>query len=214
MIVVFGGEKGGTGKSTIATNMAAMLAMSGKDTLLLDTDRQGTASAWAAVREEENISPRVASVQKFGKGLPGQVRDLSARYAEIIIDAGGRDSTELRYALGVADRVYIPIQPYQFDIWTLQQMDALVELAVGLNPDLQAYVVLNRVATNPSVREDRETLEFLAEAEFQHLKPIASPIRDRIAFRKAAREGLSVVEWGQDEKAASEIKALFHEVYG
>ena len=47
MIVVFGGEKGGTGKSTIATNMAAMLAMSGKDTLLLDTDRQGTASAWA-----------------------------------------------------------------------------------------------------------------------------------------------------------------------
>jgi len=39
-------------------------------------------------------------------------------------------------------------------------------------------------------------------------------MRDRIAFRKAAREGLSVVEWGQDEKAASEIKALFHEVYG
>lgn len=214
MIVVFGGEKGGTGKSTLATNMAAMLAMSGKDTLLLDTDRQGTASGWAAVRDEENVMPRVASVQKFGKGLPGQVRDLSARYAEIIIDAGGRDSTELRYALGVADRVYIPIQPYQFDIWTLQQMDALVELAVGLNPDLQAYVVLNRVATNPSVREDRETLEFLAKAEFQHITPSASLLRDRIAFRKAAREGLSVVEWGQDAKAASEIKALFHEVYG
>jgi len=142
------------------------------------------------------------------------VRDLSERYAEIIIDAGGRDSAELRYALGVADRVYIPIQPYQFDIWTLQQMDALVEMAVGLNPDLKAYVVLNRVATNPSVREDRETLEFLSEAEFQHLMPIASPIRDRIAFRKSAREGLSVVEWGQDEKASSEIKALFHEVYG
>lgn len=105
-ITVFGGEKGGTGKTTLATNIAAMLALNGKDVLLLDTDRQGTASFWATVREEEKIEPRVACVQKFGKGLPAQVRDLAERYDEIVIDAGGRDSMELRYALGVADRVY------------------------------------------------------------------------------------------------------------
>ena len=99
-ITVFGGEKGGTGKTTLATNIAAMLALRGKDVLLLDTDRQGTASFWATVREEEKIEPRVACVQKFGKGLPAQVRDLAERYDEIIIDAGGRDSMELRYALG------------------------------------------------------------------------------------------------------------------
>jgi chromosome partitioning protein len=213
-ITVFGGEKGGTGKTTLAVNIAAMLAMKGKDVLLLDTDRQGTASFWATVREEENIEPRVACVQKFGKGLPAQVRDLAERYDEIIIDAGGRDSMELRYALGVADRAYIPVQPFQFDIWTIRQMDTLVETARGLNEELAVFIVLNRVATNPAIREDRETREFITREDFQHLTLAESMIRDRIAFRKAARDGLAVVEYGQDRKAVNEMNQLYEEIYG
>jgi chromosome partitioning protein len=213
-ITVFGGEKGGTGKTTLAVNIAAMLAMKGKDVLLLDTDRQGTASFWATVREEENIEPRVACVQKFGKGLPAQVRDLAERYDEIIIDAGGRDSMELRYALGVADRAYIPVQPFQFDIWTIRQMDTLVEMAKGLNEELAAFIVLNRVATNPAIREDRETREFITREDFQHLTLAESMVRDRIAFRKAARDGLAVVEYGQDRKAVNEMNQLYEEIYG
>lgn len=213
-IIVFGGEKGGTGKTTLATNMAAMLAMKGKDVLLLDTDMQGTASTWAAVREEENVSPRVACVQKFGKGLPGQVRDLNGRYDEIVIDAGGRDSMELRYSLGVADRIYIPIQPYQFDIWTIQQMDSLVEMALGINENLKAFIVLNRVSTNLAVREEQETRDFLTEENFLNFSLTESVVRDRIAYRKSGRSGLSVVEWAQDVKAAKELNSLFEEVYG
>ncbi len=76
-IVLFGGEKGGTGKTTLATNMAAMLALQGKDVLLLDTDRQGTASFGATVREDTKIEPRIACVQKIGKGLASQVRDMA-----------------------------------------------------------------------------------------------------------------------------------------
>jgi chromosome partitioning protein len=213
-IVLFGGEKGGTGKTTLATNMAAMLAMQGRDVLLLDTDRQGTASFWATVREDTEIEPRIACVQKFGKGLASQVRDLAERYDEIIIDAGGRDSMELRYSLGVSDRVYIPVQPFQFDIWTIRQMDELVEMAQGLNENLQAFIVLNRVSTNPAVREDLETREFFEEEEFQHLSLLDSILRDRIAFRKSGRDGLSVVEWKQDKKAADEMNQLYKEVYG
>jgi len=212
-IVLVGGEKGGTGKTTLATNMAAMLALQGKDVLLLDTDRQGTASFWATVREETEIEFRIACVQKFGKGLPSQVRDLADRYDEIVIDAGGRDSMELRYSLGVCDRAYIPVQPFQFDIWTLRQMDELVEMAQGINENLQAFIVLNRVSTNPVVREDQETLAFLKEEGFEHLGLINSVLRDRIAFRKSARDGLSVVEWKHDKKAAEEMNQLFREVY-
>ena len=213
-ITVFGGEKGGTGKTTLATNIAAMLAINGKDVLLLDTDRQGTASFWATVREEENIQPRVADVMKFGKGLAAQIRDLATRYDEIIIDAGGRDSMELRYALGVADRVYVPLQPFQFDIWTIRQMDSLVEMAMGINEGLRAFIVLNRVATNPVIREDRETREFIARENFQHLAVSQAMVRDRIAFRKAARDGLAVVEHGTDSKAVSEMNQLYEEIYG
>ena len=46
MIVLIGGEKGGTGKTTIATNLAALRAMAGRDVLLVDTDPQGSASYW------------------------------------------------------------------------------------------------------------------------------------------------------------------------
>lgn len=213
-VVLFGGEKGGTGKTTLATNMAAMLAQTGKDVLLLDTDRQGTASFWAAVREDSEIEPRISCVQKFGKGLASQVLDLAERYDEIVIDAGGRDSMELRYSLGVCDRAYILVQPFQFDIWTIRQMDDLVEMAQGLNDILQAFIVLNRVSTNPVVREDQETRDFFKEENFQHLALLDSVLRDRIAVRKSARDGLSVLEWKQDKKAADEMNQLFKEVYG
>ncbi len=212
-IVLFGGEKGGTGKTTLATNMAAMLALQGKDVLLLDTDRQGTASFWATVREDTEIEPRIACVQKFGKGLASQVRDLADRYDEIVIDAGGRDSMELRYSLGVADRAYIPVQPFQFDIWTIRQMDELVEMAQGVNENLQAYLLLNRVSTNPAVREDQETRDFFEQEYFQHLALLDTVLRDRIAFRKSGRDGLSVVEWKQNKKAAHEMNQLYKEVY-
>ena len=213
-IVLIGGEKGGTGKTTLATNLAAMLALRGKDVLLMDTDRQGTASFWATVREEAEVGVPVACVQKFGKGVASQVRDLAKRYDEILIDAGGRDSMELRYSLGVCDRAYIPVQPFQFDIWTIRQMDELVSMAQGLNENLAAFIVLNRVSTNPVVREDQETRDFFIGEEFQHLSLISPILHERIAFRKSARDGLSVLEWKQDKKAVDEMNQLFQEVYG
>jgi len=117
------------------------------------------------------------------------VRDLADRYDEIVIDAGGRDSMELRYSLGVSDQAYIPVQPFQFDIWTIRQMDELVEMPQGLNENLQAFIVLNRVSTNPAVREDRETRDFFREEGFQHLTLVDWVLRYRIAFRKSARDG-------------------------
>ena len=127
MIILFGGEKGGTGKTTLATNLAAMRARAGRDVLLIDTDPQGSASYWTQCRDEEKVEPRVACVQKFGKGLQAEVRDLANRYQDIIIDAGGRESVELRAGIVVADFAFIPIQPSQFDVWTLGRMDDLVK---------------------------------------------------------------------------------------
>lgn len=213
MIILIGGEKGGTGKTTMATNLAAMRALAGRDVLLIDTDPQGSANYWAQSRDEENVIPRVACIQKFGKGLPKEVQDLAHRYQDIVIDAGGRDSVELRSALVVAERAYIPIQPSQFDIWTLDQMDTLVETAKGFNPDLQATVVISRSSTNPSVHESDDTGKLLDD--FANLDLARITIRDRIAYRKAAKDGLSVVELKpKDPKAVEEMETLYKEVFG
>ncbi|MBE0435233.1 MAG: AAA family ATPase [Methylomicrobium sp.] len=213
MIILIGGEKGGTGKTTMATNLAAMRALAGRDVLLIDTDPQGSANYWAQNRDEENVIPRVACIQKFGKGLPKEVQDLAHRYQDIVIDAGGRDSVELRSALVVAERAYIPIQPSQFDIWTLDQMDTLVETAKGFNPDLQATVVISRSSTNPSVHESDDTGKLLDD--FANLDLARITIRDRIAYRKAAKDGLAVVELKpKDPKAVEEMETLYKEVFG
>ena len=211
-IILIGGEKGGTGKTTLAVNLAALRALQGRDVLLIDTDIQASASYWAQSRDEAGTQPRVACIQKFGKGLQTEVRDLAKRYQDLIIDAGGRDSLELRAALVIAERVYIPIQPSQFDIWTLGRMDDLVKTAQGFNPELQARVVISRASTNPSVNEVAEARNLLAD--FEHVRLSSAVIRDRIAYRKAARDGLSVEELKPtDSKAGEEMQALFQEVF-
>lgn len=213
MIILIGGEKGGTGKTTLATNLAAMRALKGRDVLLIDTDPQGSANYWAQSRDDEKVIPRVACVQKFGKGLPTEVKDLEHRYQDIIIDAGGRDSIELRSALVVTQKVYIPIQPSQFDIWTLNQMDELVEAAKAFNPDLQARVIISRSSTNPSVHEAKDTCSLLED--FPNLGLVEEFICDRIAYRKAAKDGISVIELKpKDPKAAEEMEAFYQEVFG
>lgn len=213
MLVLIGGEKGGTGKTTLATNLAAMRAIAGHDVLLVDTDVQGSASYWATSREEAGAQPRVASIQKFGKGLSAELRDLATRYEDVIIDAGGRDAVELRAALVVAERVLVPLQASQFDVWTLDRMEDLVAQAQGINEGLRAFVVINRASANPAVAESQEAREFLGE--FAHLGLVETVIRDRIAYRKAAREGLAVLELPQrDPKAAAEVQQLYAEVFG
>jgi chromosome partitioning protein len=213
MIILIGGEKGGTGKTTLATNLAAKRALAGRDVLLIDTDQQGSANYWAQSRDESEAKPRrVACVQKFGKGLQAEVQDLAKRYQDIIIDAGGRDSVELRAGLVVADKAYIPIQPSQFDIWTLDRMDELVSSAHGFNPNLRAWVVISRVSTNPSVHESQDAQEIMTD--FSHLELSAVVVRDRIAYRKAARDGLCADELRpKDPKASEEIESLYQEVF-
>ena len=216
MISLIGGEKGGTGKTTLATNLAAQRAAAGRDVLLVDTDRQGSASFWGAVRDEAIESgaplPPVPCVQVFGKGAARQIGDLSGRYDDVIVDAGGRDSVELRSAMVVADRLFVPVQASQFDVWTLEQMDGLVAQAQAINPALRAAVVFNRASTHPRVREAEEARGFVAD--FESLDYAEVIVRDRIAYRRAASEGRGVGEMTEpDAKAVAEMARWYAAVY-
>lgn len=214
MIVLVGGEKGGTGKTTLATNLAALRASAGHDVLLVDTDKQGSASFWATLRDDADPPPSpVPCVQVFGKGVTRQITDLAARYDDVIVDAGGRDSIELRAGLVAADRLFVPIQASQFDVWTLEQMDALVEQAQAINPDLEAAVVINRASTHPQLKETDEARALLEE--FEHLAFSDVIVRDRVAYRRAASEGRGVAErTDPDPKATAEMEAWYAAVFG
>ena len=211
MIVLIGTEKGGTGKTTLATNLAAMRAGEGHDVLLLDTDTQGSATYWSRIRDEAKIEPSVYCTQKFGQ-VDNEVSKFTKKFNDIIIDAGGRDSEELRSSMLVADIVCCPLQPSQFDVWTLSPMETMVKKAKILNPKLKAFILLNRASPNPSVSEAEEAKEIIGDLE--HLGLSQTIIRDRIAFRKAARDGLAVPEMQPvDPKAVSEIQGIYKEIY-
>lgn len=212
MIVLFGGEKGGPGKTTIATNIAAIRTQEIQDVLLIDTDRQPTSSYWCSTREDKGVKPRVTSIQKYDKAVRTEVLELRKKFQDIIIDAGGRDSPELRGALLVCDKAIFPLRPSQFDLWTLGRLNQLVETALDINENLQAYVVINQASPNPAVKEAEEMRSFLTE--FENIKLLKSIICERIVFRRAALSGMAVTEYRpEDNRASEEIQSLYQEIF-
>ena len=211
MIVLIGGEKGGTGKSTRATNLCAYLAVAGQDVLLLDADRQGTSASWAAERSQHPELAAVHCVQRYGNLYPA-VKDLRNRYMHVVIDAGGRDSEELRSAMALTDKLYSPAKASQSDLWTIEHLARLVELARAFNQQLEARVLISMAPTNPRINEEHEAAKMLAE--FNERVAISRHVtRERKVYRDAMGEGRGVVEMN-DSKATNEIALIAKEIYG
>ena len=210
MILLLGGEKGGTGKSTLATNLAAWLALQGRDVILVDTDVQRTAANWVDRRNLLSGVPAVHCTERRGNVFHA-LRDLAKRYEEVIVDAGGRDSEELRTALVATQKVYVPLKASQPDLETSLHMNELVQLAQGMNPALEARVLISMAPTNPSIKETTEAQALLRELSV--LTPSTVTISERKVYRDAMTEGRGAYELDND-KARAEITALAREIYG
>ena len=209
MVILFGGEKGGTGKSTLATNLAAYLARERRDVVVVDTDTQRSAASWVTVRSDNADLSTVHCIEKLGDVLK-TIRDLATRYEEVIVDAGGRDSRELRSAMLAADKMYVPIKASQFDLWTVDRMNALVDQSRGFNQGLQAYALISMASTNPVVNEAQEAQDMLSD--FDQLALAKTIIRERKVYRDAIMEGKGVIECS-NPKAYFEIEELAQEIY-
>ena len=214
MIVTVGNTKGGVGKTTLALNLAIARARAGRDVWLVDGDRQATALTAVAVRAQAGQLPALASSSyPEGRTLRSQVAHQAAKYDDVIIDAGGRDSTSLRAALVLADLLLVPLQPRSYDVWALDDIAALVDEARAVRDGLQARAVLN--AADPGERSRDNAEAAAAVAEVPQLEYLAAPIRRRKAFASAAGAGLSVLEGRpRDRLAISELEALVAEVFG
>lgn len=209
MILLTGGEKGGTGKSTVAVNLAAWLASHDVDIVIIDTDPQRTAAQWVERRNMLDHLPKVHSVEKYGQ-VYETARDMASRYGQVIIDAGGRDSEELRSAMVAADTICCPIRASQPDLETTVHMNTLVKLAKGMNAGLHANLLISMAPTNPIVTEASQARELLAQLpEFGLLE---SSISERKAYRDTMTTGHGVIEH-QNEKAKAEIEQLAKEIY-
>lgn len=209
MILLIAAEKGGVGKSTIATNLSVHLAHGGVDVVLLDTDGQATAARFVERRDEAGITPAVPCVQRTGD-VASTLRDLAHRYQVVVVDAGGRDSREMRSAMAVANLLLVPTRASQADLETFSKVNELIGLARGLNPELKAVALLSIAPTNPVIHEVEDARELLAE--FDQLELADTIIRDRKIYRDALLAGKGVIEL-DNSQARAEIQLLAQEFF-
>jgi len=204
-ILVIGGIKGGSGKSTIASNLAVIRSNLGKRVLLVDSDEQRSISDWAEHRESLGFPTVWTTISLLGASVRTQLLKMIKDYDDIIVDTGGRDTTSQRAALTVADIFLVPFQPRSLDVWTIGKVSSLISEIKAVNPNLKSFSVLNRGDAQGSDNEGAS--DILKENEsIQHLPYV---IGQRKAFSNAIAEGLSVVELkNKDKKAVSEIKLL------
>ena len=211
MIITVGGIKGGSGKTTVATNLVVIRASESADVLLIDADDQETASDFTVLRSErgENGSA-YTSIKLAGAAVRTQTLRLAEKYRDIIIDTGGRDTSSQRAALSVADVLLVPFVPRSFDIWTLEKVGALIKEMQPANSKLKAYTFLNRA--DPRGQDNDEAAQVLKDTESLSYANIV--LGSRKAFSNAAAQGLAVTELRPgDPKAIEEVMMLYRYVF-
>lgn len=211
MILMVGGEKGGVGKTTLATHLAVARRAADRSVVLVDADSQGTSSTWSDARKDKDV-PQVPCVSLRGGKVHVELKELARHYEDVVIDTGGADSQEFRSALLAADTLLMPLRPGSFDFWTLMKMSEVIGVADTYNDGLKAAICLSQVPPTARDRARREASEVLRE--MPRFELLNATIVFRAAFNHCAGEGLAVSEMPyRDLKACTEISFLHDELF-
>lgn len=202
MITVVGNLKGGTGKSTVAFNLALWLLARGRKVFLCDMDPQGTLRDAADVRAELGFEPTLATWGRIPQKPQG----------EVLVDVGLSDMEAVRNALSRANRILIPVAPSQADVWSTQRFLDIIHDNASTEKPPELVTFLNRADTHPTSRENAEATDALRQLE--GVTVLRPRLGQRLAFRRSFSEGLGVFEMEPRGKAARELQALARAVFG
>ena len=209
IIAVFN-QKGGPGKTTVSIHIAGSAGLRGLRVLLVDMDRQATASKWVSMADENNPFPgstiNLAAMEgKMHKELRNHVED----YDLIVIDCPpAMHSAAPSSAMLIADLALIPSQPSPPDIWAAQEPKILVEQAKTTNESLIVRQVINLVEGRSLI--EQTMIEAMREDE--DIPFLKSVIKRRSAYRECALNGLTV-HGLRAKPAIEEIETFVDEVF-
>ena len=190
-------QKGGSGKSTIASSLAVAAAEAGEKVIVIDMDPQASLTRWSCARKDANVGVTAVSPGK----LPGALTALAKAGATlVIIDTPGTDSVAAASAMKSADLCIIPARPNAFDLWASETTRKQLR---GMRKEY-AFLLNQCPPSQQSARVEAgvEALEAMGGL----LNP---PISARVDYQEAARLGLGVTELHPAGEAAEEIRKLW-----
>lgn len=192
-------QKGGSGKTTIATHLARALQKQDYSVLLVDSDPQGSARDWSAVDEENPVTV-------IGIDRPTIDRDLKsiAKKDFIVIDGAPQASDLALSAIKAADFILIPVQPSPYDIWATSDLVDLVKQRVEITDGkLQAAFVVSRAIKGTKIGSE------ISEALLGYDLPVLETrITQRVIYPTTAASGTTVLDAEPNSDATQEINAL------
>lgn len=203
-IIAIINEKGGTGKSTIATNLATALHRQGKRVVLVDADPQGTARDWRAAAPDGIDLPQVISVDR-PQALEATVHGLVADF--VVIDTPAKASQAAAAVVRVADVALIVLQPSGPDVWASAASVKLIQSRIDAGGKIDAAFLVNRATANTKLSK------LIKEGTWNDyaLDQLTTTIGNRIAFAQAATDGVSVFDLA-DTNAQNEILNIIKEM--
>lgn len=210
MIILVGGEKGGSGKSCLAQNIAVYFAeKQQKRVLMVDCDPQRTTSDWIQARNNNPELSQINCVQLYGK-IRNDLLSLESHYDVVIVDCGGQDNLALRAAMSVAEHVLIPLRPKRRDLKTVPHMEDILTTCKMVNPKLKASFVITQCPSLPN--QANRIIEAKEVCATYCINVLDAITYSRNIYDDSEENGESVLEIEPDGKAAAEIIAIAEEM--
>ena len=206
MIVSLLNEKGGVGKTTLATNLACFYAHNGLEVFLVDADPQGTAMDWHSMRDGVKCgSGEVACVSLPSSDLEKKIAPLYRNADVVLIDTPGTLSPVTVSAIKASGVSLLPVMPSAGDLWAVQDAVEVVEerRAIAGAPEARFVVSCAKVGT----RLTREVNSALSSLPFPALD---GRTHNREVYKRALGEGRSVLDYDAP-KAEKEITQVAEE---